>query len=519
MPVENNYTFTNLHQNVSFKVERYYTLLNRDANGDLPGDFLTRWNCGITNIQAALADAIHDNKKVRVIGGGWSLSDVQQTSDYFINPNGLNMIQVGLQTNAVSPGVAPGLYCLAQCGASVMEINEQLRLKKLALPTTGASDGQSIVGAFSTGTHGAAVTFGAMPDFVEALHIIVSDTVHYWVEGDQPVVNDVFIRNYTPGAVRINSDEILNAAVVSFGSFGVIHAALLKVEPLYSLVQHQKYVDWGLVQNHLNWPADVTALGLPNDNLYNFTVLTNPYKLNTMVACVMQKVPFTAAVQPNTDHGFGPSNDVLNLIGAVAGIIPHSIPSIMTAIDGMIKKQYPEIDGQANIPGWIFTGGTTVAKGKALSVELGVDAAHVLDVANIIFDQVNITPFPGVISFRFVKQTKATLGFLKYGPVSCAVEFPGAYSTETQNFYDALYARLDAAGIEYTFHWGQCNNLNSVNVRQKYGDAAVNSWLNARYALLKTPQQQAMFTNPFMTRLGLDAPGPAIATATSPPNT
>lgn len=503
MPVYTNYKWTNLHENISFTAEQYHVIYNRNPDGSTPIGFVAKWNSGLNNIKTVLRDAITNGKPVKVFGGGWSLSDIQKTTGYLINANALNMIEPGLPATQVEPGIPGNLYCLAQCGASVMEINTQLQQSNLALSTSGASDGQSIVGAISTGTHGSSFTFGSMQDFVEGLHIVVSDTLHYWVEGNTRIVSDVFVNNFAPGATRINNDAVFQAALVSFGSFGVIYAVLIKAEPIYALKRCQKYFPWVTIRNFLNDPSNIAGLGLPVANPYYFSVLVNPYKLDATVVSVMEKVAFTPQMPPTSNPSFGPSNDVLHVIGKVSSIIPHTIPTIMKWLDKLIKKQYKEESNVVSIPGYTFMDGTSIAKGKALSVEIGIDVSQALAAANIIIPLCNVTPFPGIITFRYVKKSKATLAFTKY-PVTCAIEFPAPFSNQTNNFYNALYPALDAAGIEYTLHWGQCNNLNDINVRTKYGDAAVDAWIAARQTILPTNALQTMYANDFLHRLGLD---------------
>jgi hypothetical protein len=90
---------------------------------------------------------------------------------------------------------------------------------------------------------------------------------------------------------------------------------------------------------------------------------------------------------------------------------------------------------------------------------------------------------------------------------------PASLSTVTQKFYNDLWSKLEAANIDFTFHWGQCNNLNAKRVRQKYGDASVDSWMTARSKILSTPQQRFMFSNDFLHTCGLtdkDIPVPLI---------
>ena len=81
----------------------------------------------------------------------------------------------------------------AQCGVSVMELNTALEARHLSLPTSVASNGQTICGAVSTGTHGSAHAFGAMQEFIAGLHIVAEAGKHYWIErASQPVVNQAF---------------------------------------------------------------------------------------------------------------------------------------------------------------------------------------------------------------------------------------------------------------------------------------------------------------------------------------
>ena len=174
MDFQENCQWENRHQNVRITANRLYEAWNRLPDGTKPPTSLGRWQAGIDCLMAILREAEQNNKCARAVGGGWSLSTVACTDDYFINTRPLNIIDVGLNPEHVEPGVDPEMLVLAQCGAGVSEINQALEIKSLSLPTSGASDGQTIAGAISTGTHGAAIHVGAMQDYVMALHFITS---------------------------------------------------------------------------------------------------------------------------------------------------------------------------------------------------------------------------------------------------------------------------------------------------------------------------------------------------------
>ena len=47
---------------------------------------------------------------------------------------------------------------------------------------TGASNGQTIVGAMSTGAHGSSFDVGAVQDYIIGMHLIVGPNRHIWLE-------------------------------------------------------------------------------------------------------------------------------------------------------------------------------------------------------------------------------------------------------------------------------------------------------------------------------------------------
>src|SRR5690606_10230531 len=101
----------------------------------------------------------------------------------------------GLKPENVDPAYAgnPEYLVFTQCGTSVLELNRILERRGLALPTSGASNGQTFCGAFSTGTHGAANMVGSMQDYVAGLHVVGEGGRDYWVEpASRPVVSRKF---------------------------------------------------------------------------------------------------------------------------------------------------------------------------------------------------------------------------------------------------------------------------------------------------------------------------------------
>jgi FAD/FMN-containing dehydrogenase len=145
----------------------------------------------------------------------------------------------------------------------VRQLNEYLQQRGRSLKTAGASNSQTIAGAFSTGTHGSAVRVGAMQDFVVGLHLIVGEDRHIWLErASYPVVSDRFIERL--GAEPIRDDTLFNAALVSFGGFGIIHAAMIETEPIYLVEAHRQRVPLGDALKHTIDTLDFSEAPVPH---------------------------------------------------------------------------------------------------------------------------------------------------------------------------------------------------------------------------------------------------------------
>ena len=103
------------------------------------------------------------------------------------------------------------------------------------MKTSGIGAGQTVVGAFSGNTHGSAIQFGSTPDFVVGIQLVTGAGQSLWIERQSyPVLNDHFVERL--GARLVRNDDLFDAAVVSFGAFGIISAVAIETDPIYQLV-------------------------------------------------------------------------------------------------------------------------------------------------------------------------------------------------------------------------------------------------------------------------------------------
>ena len=510
---------TNVHQNVPFSAKKRFDLFIRNPDGSKPrgkNASKIRWNIGIKLIQEILAEAEQTGNRVRAVGSRWSLSEVGKCTDYILNTGPMNvLINPDLESNV---GDAHN-FVLLQAGVKIAQLNtDYLFDENLSLSTSGASDGQTIAGAISTGTHGGAWKTGAMQDFVRGLHIITSSSEHFWIEPKEKYLTvDFFAQNFvgnTQLATRINNDEIFNAALVSFGSFGVIHGVLLEVEPLYYLSVIQKSETWSFVKDIVSGPTHLENLNIATDPFHlEFGIIPSPNVAlddkKTFIKAIY-KYPFDANIDNKIEKqqeskllNF-PNLDMIELVGKITNILPFSTLLAQKIFESKIVDNYPTMNGKPMFfPNDLFGGSQFDEHPKGMSTEIGFDANDTKRVTEIILDVADSTPFIGVVALRYIKKSRATLAFTRFD-TTCAVELPALFSDETKAFYEALWQRLDDEGIIFTNHWGQMSNLDNAKIRKRWTDEAVDSWLSVRRQLLKTQAQRDMFSNDFLEQCGLN---------------
>jgi len=186
--IERGVSWVNKHQNVSGDVGALYDVWNLWA--DQSPDPVP-WRPGLAGLQQAIRDAAAADRSLRAVGGGWSLSSAAYCPDIMVNTRPLNARDVGIQPrNLVNDArAAAERLVFAQCGNSVQELNMALEARGLALSTSGASDGQTLAGAISTGTHGSANQVGSMQDSVVGIHLLGEGGEPFWIEREsRPIV-------------------------------------------------------------------------------------------------------------------------------------------------------------------------------------------------------------------------------------------------------------------------------------------------------------------------------------------
>ncbi len=520
--------FTNLHENFTQHLDKnqsYDPYINDESWLEL--DQFEQYKRCTENLQWIIRESMSKQMNVRAMGSGWSFSKVAVCDDTIINTKRLrhkfNLGESNFLPEFLARGSKAENYRFLQCGNTVISINEFLEKKSnppKCIKASGGSNGQTIVGAFSTGTHGGALFYGAISETIRGLHIITGSDRHVYIERASNQITSGFFHEKL-GAEVIIDDDLFNAALVSFGSFGIIHGVLIEVEDRFLLEQKRTRIPFDgnfeqaitsgqfhLMNELLKYPIEDQA-----HPLYHLELAINPhdFEYNNPEKGVyfrtIYKVPYREEYnkfEPEEGYTYGKSTSgliqsVLDTIQKTAGFLNRAlIPTIVNTLFDAVYNKPSEEEGTM---GEMFR--NTELRGNLFSVAFGLDRADLKKVIDLCLEINKKCKLAGIMAFRFVKGTEAMLGFTKWEN-SCVLELDGIDSKINYKFVNKLVEKLEAETIPYSLHWGKINRvLNKQRVENIYGKEVVENWKRQRSRVMSEDVQEA-FNNEFMERCGLD---------------
>jgi hypothetical protein len=520
--------FTNAHANFIQPLDAnqsYDLFLTDEAWRQM--DQIQQYQACTKNLQWIIGQVLDKQMNVRAMGSGWSISKVAVSDDALINTKSLRH-KFSLKNENLNPGYlergnSSDNHFFLQCGNTIIGINDFLEKRNPAkcLRASGGSNGQTIVGAFSTGTHGAALFYGGLTEMILGLHIVTGPDQHYYIERhSKPVTSHQFHEKL--GATVILDDDLFYSALVSFGSFGIIHGVLIEAEDKFLLEQKLKRVpfdddlkkaitdgNFKAIEQYLKYPADDK-----DHPLYHFELAINPHdfafnsKEKGAYLRVMHKVPYRedyirinhpASGYTYGDDTLGLMQTVLDGLEATTGFLNRLlVPKLVNAVFSLAYNRPPEAVGTI---GETFR--NTIFRGKLFSAAFGLERKDLVKVIEHCLALNSKLSLAGVLAVRFVRGTSATLGFNKWEN-SCVLEFDGVDAHINHQYIQALANLLERENIPYTLHWGKVNRiLNKQRVEQMYGKEKVALWKQQRSRIM-SKEVQAVFNNEFMEQCGLD---------------
>lgn len=496
------------HKSYKQKIEGLHTFKVVEPPNS-PTARLKAYNQTTKELQSMIAQAVESGKTLRAQGSSWSLSKVAVSKHRLINTKALR-IGFSLPASQISSLYAGDRAKLRflECGASIASINRYLFQDRLSLKTSGSNNGQTLAGAVSTGTHGAAFKFGACQEFVTGIHLITGPSKQVYLErASYPVVKPNFAAKL--GAELIRDDVLFNAAVVSFGSFGIIHGMMIEARDLFVLHAHRFYQAFDPALRTAISTLNFSGLPLPRpaSTLHHFEVIFNPNEgtpPDEAAVVMMFEGDWTEAYEPPVwdDGAGGPGVGALEIMGELVGAIPSPLNELVKpALNAQVRDRLAPYE-KTGIIRDLFRG--EKVRGKTLAAGIGLSLPNALDALSVAFNTyANFgSVLPLLISVRFVKGTQALLGHTGYEP-TCVLEIDAVNTAKTRQFLTVLWNNLEQDGIPFTLHWGKFNGyLTKTRVKRMYG-TAVDQWKSSRATLLESPEVAKVFTNGFLEKVGL----------------
>lgn len=480
-------------------------------------------------IRAVLQEAFDEGEPVRVPGGRWSLSSIGRPQRVLLdlaNYKRTGAVPGHWLGRAAPPGVSP---ILISASMSINVVNRELAAKGLALPTSGASDGQSFAGAIATGTHGADMKVGALHDTVLALHLVVSPTRSVLLQSASGILNDAAaetLGRWFGIACELQSDDQLyRAALVHLGSLGVVLNVVVGAVPLYFLervrTQHREGASWRAV---LRTRRPKNANGLhPNDPDY-LQIVVHPYAPHPESEprawmASMVKRPFSGqagVITQPPDESL--KSDLADFLPGLVALFERDFelptnPFLRAITSTQLRSIYGSAPSTARaLPGAMF--GPPDFLGIDFRPLRGASAEYVFNadqaragveiILNTLADQAGRrNQYVGGIGVRFVKGSAAWLA-PNAASMNCFVELQGLWTDELDAIHVAIPEALTHAGVPFGGHWGQWPLNTPAVAKTWWGTPAIEAWQAARADLLPSAKARQIFASPILSFAGLE---------------
>ncbi|HEX6376316.1 MAG TPA: FAD-binding protein [Allosphingosinicella sp.] len=498
-------SWNGVHVTHKTRVAELIDVDNVEPGGTLVGGFDMFRNAG-RYLDEVIGKARDAGARILAIGSGWALSDINITDGWLINTKLLNGCYdiADKYFEAGYPAADRPCVVLAQGGMQIAELNAYLELiSKVprSIKAAGIGNGQTVAGAVSGNTHGSQINFGAMPDFVVGLHIATGRGRTLWIErASKPVLNQDFCDKIEADLIR--DDAVFNAAVVSFGTFGIIAALAVETAPIFHL-------DFPAISDipHDDLKTKLSGFAAADPDLYHYEFIFDPHARNPVaMEGAAKRVPF----QPNTPtpvprwivrdrNGYAPGINILRVVGLLR-FLPPRIP---TRFQFKQYRRLALLNKVRGTPGQLYTSSIYYLEGYTESA-FGVsvkDAPKMIDISSAVAREVRL---PSIGQVRLVHRSRATLGFTQHEPKTAVFEFGMINDERFPEFERRMDAALRAEGIRYTLHWSKNSGISPAQLDYMYGAAKIASWKAARHTVFGGDATlMKMFESDAMVRAGL----------------
>ena len=464
---------------------------------------------------AALREIVRDvsarSGRMKAVATGLSFSDILQSDDTLVETTGiLGEADAGallpLEEELWRASVPASPLIRVACGARIRALNGALARAGLAFTNLGGYDGQTLIGAISTSTHGSGLRLPPLSDGVRSLDLITTDGALFRIEPANGLTDPAkFAKRYGGVMTLVQSDHWFWPVVVSMGCMGIIYSVTLSVSPAYRLHEVRRVRLWSEVVRELLTLA-------PLRQFRNYEVEINPYRRRDGdYSCLVTErnvAPPDVRTNP-VPSGQRSAESITFLASSQAAVLklmikePRLIPGILeTGLAALETQGAAHVDDSFRVYNVGEINTADVVSGEYFFPLR--DCAFLKGIQRLL-DTVERNRSLGIyqptpLSVRFVAGSKAPLSMARSEP-HCTVEIalfsgtPGA-SKALLNYEQAC---LDFGGRP---HWGQINELTGKPGWLREAYPGLDVWLRA-YERLNT---RGIFNNHFTDRLGLSMP-------------
>lgn len=487
--------------------------------------------------------AAAEGRKVRAVGSGHSSSEVAKPVEdqWWVDVSRLDDV---LDWPFYTDTATRKRHVRVEAGVTVAELNERLDELKppRALYNMGNYDGQTIAGAFCTGTHGSGIRHGTIADRIAAIELVtdeqcpvtgarvqrflrlepeagVSDPQAFLAgrasfgEADDPV----------RGMTLEQDDDAFRAALSNLGCFGIVYAVTLEVRERFWLREHETFHEWKDV-------GDLAALAAQHPEFLQITLVPHAVEREEgrpkQVVCLKtwrEEIPVPVGREPTSrDPAF-----LTRMLAAVfsTGLLENlGLHHPRKALGIMADNFESRAERSAEAPHESVSHQVLVT---SLAPQVDGTSCEIfvpLEEANAALDTLialareretldgHVDPdewfHTSPVGVRFVGRSHALLAPSCDGP-RCAIEVPLFYDMSELPSVRAKHDRYRdhmLATIEKTLceahrgrpHWGQRNWMDGHRAAEMYGE----NWTKwkAQYARFNA---FGTFSNDFTARMGL----------------
>ena len=383
-----------------------------------------------------LQEAVLKSPKIRAVGSGHSISTIAYTEDTLVNTDGLSGI--------VSLDRERGLVTV-RGGTKLRDFNEAITRLGFCIPSTGDTTYQSLAGLLSTGTHGTGMRWGSCSDEESLVGMEIVDP-----RGELVNLN----------ADRPGDLELLRAARVSLGSFGMVNTVTLKVAPVHNLehVGHKSNVNEAFDPAHLRDNDHYEFAYFPfTDSVYQF------FRNRT-------EKPIDVTKFGTWFHEVFLENDLAKILLGVTSLIPSLNPAVMKAFVNSFPEAR-EVD-RADRVMTIRRKTPTHLMEVALPIENGPQALEIYrGLVEKYAHGKNVDRFfPNLpLQIRFVRADRGTLISCAEGRDTC---WFGLGSYIKHRGWEPMFREMEKELIALGGrpHWGKMYFTNPLALHERFGE-------------------------------------------------